>query len=110
MSEKTKEEFEEVPEGKYVCSMEKCYRDSSKSGKPMIVVWFRIKEGKFFNRIMFSYQLTDTEVGESIAKNYERVALEYGVGSKGGTFEVVFKQKASKNNPDIVFNNYYIND
>ena len=57
-AEKDAGEYAELPEGTYVCNLEKLELCESKKGKPMVKAMFRIAEGKhkkqciFYNGVM----------------------------------------------------------
>ena len=56
--EKAKENgFTEVPDGKYMCALEKLELGESKNGKPMIKGMFRITEGKNKKQCLFLNQV-----------------------------------------------------
>lgn len=61
-------EFVEVPDGQYECSVEKLEMKESKSGKPMISIWFKILAGDFKNSILFMNQTIHTGYGLHTAK------------------------------------------
>lgn len=46
-------EFEEVPEGVYEVQIDKAELKQSKSGKPMVSIWFKIVAGKFNKSMLF---------------------------------------------------------
>lgn len=50
-------DFTELPDGTYVCAIEKMELGESKDGKPMIKVQFRIKEGKHKKQCLFYNQV-----------------------------------------------------
>lgn len=45
--------YEEVPVGKYEVKVEKLEAKLSKSGNPMVSIWFRILKGKFEKSVIF---------------------------------------------------------
>ena len=51
--------FEEVPNGNYEVKLEKLELTKSKSGKPMVSIWFKILNGDFKNQRIFYNQLVD---------------------------------------------------
>lgn len=50
-------EYTDVPEGSYVCALEKLELGESKKGQPMVKAQFRIKEGKFKKQCIFYNQV-----------------------------------------------------
>lgn len=58
----------EVPDGQYECKVEKIEMKESKTGKPMLSVWFRIIAGDFKNSILFMNQTIHTGFGLHTAK------------------------------------------
>lgn len=58
----------EVPDGQYECKVEKMEMKESKSGNPMISIWFRIIAGDFKNSILFMNQTIHTGFGLHTAK------------------------------------------
>lgn len=101
--------YEEVLEGVYTVKFEKCYNTISKSGKPMLTAWFRIKEGNFAGRLLFMHQIRTNEVGNKVAAQFEEKAAEYGIGKDGKTFELVYKRRASADG-NRVYDQFFIND
>ena len=97
-----------VPVGTYKARFEKCYNTVSKSGKPMLTCWFRIVEGDYAGRILFSHQLRTSEIGNKIAQDFEGYAAKFGVGNGSQSFPITYKQKEGHNGQ--VFDQYYIND
>ena len=53
VKEAAKNEYREVPEGKYICKLEKLELGESKNGKPMAKGMFRIVEGEFSRQCLF---------------------------------------------------------
>lgn len=53
LKEAKKNEFREVPEGTYVCKLEKLELTESKKAKPMVSAMFRIKEGEYKKQCLF---------------------------------------------------------
>ena len=58
----------EVPDGQYECKVEKMEMKESKSGNPMVSIWFRIIAGDFKNSILFMNQTIHTGFGLHTAK------------------------------------------
>jgi hypothetical protein len=58
----------EVPDGQYECKVEKMEMKESKSGNPMISIWFRILAGDFKNSVLFMNQTIHTGFGLHTAK------------------------------------------
>lgn len=50
-------EYTEVPDGEYMCNMEKLELGESKKGQPMIKAQFRIKEGAYKKQCIFYNQV-----------------------------------------------------
>ena len=71
-------EYEETPYGKYIVSVEKMELKESKSGKPMLSVWFDIKEGEYKGRKIFMNQLVEQPFQIHIANEFLR-SLDSGV-------------------------------
>ena len=46
-------EFEEVPDGSYICKLEKLELGETKKGQPMIAGMFRILEGEYKKKCLF---------------------------------------------------------
>ena len=53
LKEAKKNEFSEVPEGTYICKLEKLELTESKRSKPMVKAMFRIKEGEYKKQCLF---------------------------------------------------------
>ena len=58
----------EVPDGQYECKVEKMEMKESKSGNPMVSIWFRVIAGDFKNSILFMNQTIHTGFGLHTAK------------------------------------------
>ena len=58
----------EVPDGQYECKVEKMEMKESKTGNPMISIWFRILAGDFKNSVLFMNQTIHTGFGLHTAK------------------------------------------
>ena len=56
-AEQNNQEYPEIPDGEYLCKLEKLELDESKAGKPMIKGQFRILEGKNKKQCLFVNQL-----------------------------------------------------
>lgn len=56
VEEAKKNEFTEVPDGSYICALEKLELGESSKGKPMIKGMFRIKEGAHKKQCLFYNQ------------------------------------------------------
>lgn len=61
-------ELVEVPDGQYECKVEKMEMKESKSGNPMVSIWFRIVAGDFKNSVLFMNQVVTTGFGLHTAK------------------------------------------
>ena len=57
LEEAKKNEYKEVPDGNYTCTLEKLELAASKAGKPMVKGMFRIKEGKYKKQCLFINQV-----------------------------------------------------
>lgn len=57
LEEAKKNEYKDVPDGNYVCTLEKLELAASKAGKPMVKGMFRIKEGKYKKQCLFINQV-----------------------------------------------------
>lgn len=58
----------EVPDGQYECKVDKIEMKESKTGKPMVSIWFRILAGDFKNSVLFMNQTIHTGFGLHTAK------------------------------------------
>lgn len=58
----------EVPDDQYECKIEKMEMKESKSGNPMLTIWFRIVAGSFKNSMLFCNQSIHTGFGLHKAK------------------------------------------
>jgi hypothetical protein len=58
----------EVPDDLYECKVEKIEMKESKTGKPMVSIWFRIMAGDFKNSMLFMNQTIHTGFGLHTAK------------------------------------------
>ena len=58
----------EVPDDQYECRVEKMEMKESKSGNPMLTIWFRIVAGSFKNSMLFCNQSLHTGFGLHKAK------------------------------------------
>lgn len=56
-SQSKSKEFDEVPDGRYTCTLEKLELGESKTGKPMIKGMFRIIEGEHKKQCLFLNQV-----------------------------------------------------
>lgn len=63
-------EFEKVPHGNYEVKIDKIEAVMSKSGKPMVSVWFTIIEGKYKNQKLFMNQVTTQGFQFHIVKEF----------------------------------------
>ena len=57
LEEAKKNEYTEIPDGDYICKLEKMELGESKAGKPMIKGMFRITEGKHKKQCLFLNQV-----------------------------------------------------
>lgn len=55
--------FEEVPDGKYEVSVKSMELKESRNGQPMLSIVYRVLEGSFKNRLIFSNNVLTTGVG-----------------------------------------------
>ena len=97
-----------VPEGKYLVRFEKCEQGNSRSGRPMLKVWFRIMQGSFTDSMLFMNQVTDSEIGQQVANKFIDKAKSCGIGKDAVAFYITFKKVRSNSNPDNVFDRYYL--
>ena len=67
-----KREYVEVPDGDYEVAINKMELQTSKSGKPMLTVWFKILEGSYKGQLIFMYQLVDEAFKIHIANEVMR--------------------------------------
>ncbi len=51
--------YRDVPEGKYEVSIDKLELTASKSGKPMVSVWFKVLSGEYKGSRMFMNQVVE---------------------------------------------------
>lgn len=65
-------DYEEVPDGDYEVAINKMELQKSKSGKPMLTVWFKILEGSYKGQLIFMYQLVDEAFKIHIANEFLR--------------------------------------
>lgn len=56
-AEQNNQEFQELPDGDYLCKLEKLELAESQSGKPMIKGQFRILEGEYKKQCLFYNQV-----------------------------------------------------
>lgn len=56
-AKKNNQEYEEVPDGSYICKLEKLELGETKTGKPMIKGMFRIVEGAHKKQCLFINQV-----------------------------------------------------
>lgn len=57
LNEAKSNEYTEVPDGRYICKLEKLELGESKTGKPMIKGMFRITEGEHKKQCLFINQV-----------------------------------------------------
>lgn len=57
LAEAKSNEYTEVPDGRYICKLEKLELGESKTGKPMIKGMFRITEGEHKKQCLFVNQV-----------------------------------------------------
>ena len=53
LNEAKKNEITEVPDGTYICSIDKCELAETNDGRPKVYIQFRIKEGVHKNQCIF---------------------------------------------------------
>ena len=73
-----KREYEDIPFGQYEVSVKKLELGSSKKGDPMLIVQFKILDGKFKNSIIFMNQLVTTDFQIHMADEFLR-SLDSGI-------------------------------
>lgn len=78
--------YKEVPVGEYEVSVEKMELVKSKSGRPMVSIWFKIiSEGEYKGSLLFWNQVVDQQVGIGIMNKFLR-SLESGVDVEFETY------------------------
>ena len=76
--------YKEVPTGTYEVSIEKMEPKKSKSGRPMVSIWFKIvSEGEYKGSMLFWNQVIDNQVGVGVLNDFLR--------SLGTGMEIEFK-------------------
>ena len=111
-------EFEEVPDGKYLCEvLESDLRETKSSKEPMIYVKARIAEGKHAGRYLFVNTVINAKEGS--LKTAKRVLSALGLPDVkfrdiaarltkvNGKQVSITKQTKPSNNPEKPFVNYY---
>ena len=61
-------DFVEVPDGQYECRIEKMEMKESKTGNPMLSIWYKVIAGDFKNSVLFQNQAIHTGFGLHTAK------------------------------------------
>lgn len=65
-------DYKEVEHGTYEVSIEKMELKKSKSGNPMLSIWFKILEGPFKNQLIFYNQVVSNGFGIHMANEFLR--------------------------------------
>lgn len=65
-------EYEEVPFGTYVVSVEKMELKASKTGRPMLSVWFNVADGECKGRKIFMNQVIEKPFQIHVANEFLR--------------------------------------
>lgn len=63
--------FEKIPQGTYVCTVERVfYGETKSSGKPMVSIWYRIQDptSKFNRFMMFDRTVCSSEKAWAVAR------------------------------------------
>ena len=64
--------FKEVPHGTYEVKVDKMELKESKTGKPMLSIWFKILDGQYKNSLIFYNQVLSTGFGLHSANEFLR--------------------------------------
>jgi len=64
--------FKEVPHGTYEVKVDKMELKESKTGKPMLSIWFKILDGQYKNSLIFYNQVLSTGFGLHNANEFLR--------------------------------------
>lgn len=70
--------FKEVPHGQYEVRVDKMELKESKTGKPMLSIWFKILNGEYKNSLIFYNQVLSTIFGLHNANKFLR-SLDSGI-------------------------------
>ena len=70
--------FKEVPHGQYEVKVDKMELKESKTGKPMLSIWFKILNGEYKNSLIFYNQVLSTGFGLHNANEFLR-SLDSGI-------------------------------
>jgi hypothetical protein len=70
--------FKEVPHGQYEVKVDKMELKESKTGKPMLSIWFKILNGEYENSLIFYNQVLSTGFGLHNANEFLR-SLDSGI-------------------------------
>lgn len=79
-------DFKEVPHGQYEVKVDKMELKESKSGKPMLSIWFKILNGEYKNSLIFYNQVLSTGFGLHNANEFLR-SLDSGVDIEFKSFK-----------------------
>ncbi len=82
----TSGEYKTVPHGEYEVSIEKMELKSSKTGKPMVSVWFKVLSGEYKGSMIFYNQVVDQSVGVGIVNEFLR-SLDSGLDIEFKTYK-----------------------
>ncbi len=80
-----KQNFKEVPDGKYEVKIEKMELKESKSGRPMVSIWMKILSGEYKGQLIFYNQVIDMGFGLHNANEFLR-SLDSGIDVKFESF------------------------
>ena len=67
-----KQNFKEVPDGKYEVKIDKMELKESKSGRPMVSIWMQILSGEYKGQLIFYNQVIDIGFGLHNANEFLR--------------------------------------
>jgi len=70
--------FKEVPHGTYEVKVDKMELKESKTGKPMLSIWFKILDGQYKNSLIFYNQVLSTGFGLHNADEFLK-SLDSGI-------------------------------
>lgn len=78
--------FKEVPHGTYEVKVDKMELKESKSGKPMLSIWFKILDGEYKDSLIFYNQVLSTGFGLHNADDFLK-SLDSGVDVEFNNFK-----------------------
>lgn len=103
-SNNSKREYKTVAPGRYKAQIVKSERGTSRTGHPQLNQWYKIIGGEFDGCMLFNHQRTNTDMGETIARELEETAAKAGKAP----VTVLYSKKPGKKNPDIMFDCYRV--